>query len=81
MLMCVRQVSCICCTQVSPEEVEGVLKDGMEYYIESSTEPDFDQSDVDLYAPLPLDAVDENVGKLITKHERPPEASEVRQIC
>lgn len=63
--------------QVSPEEVETVLRDGIEYYIESALEPDFEQSDTDLYEPLPLEHVDETVGKLITKHERPAEASEV----
>ena len=64
--------------QVSPEEVETVLRDGIEYYIDSALEPDFEQSDADLYEALPLEHVDENIGKLATKHERPAEASEVR---
>ena len=54
------------------------LKDAIEYYIDSSTEPHFDQCDDDLYEPLPLDAVDENIGKLVTKHERPAADDEVR---
>ena len=63
--------------QVSPEEVETVLRDGIEYYIESALDPDFEESDADLYEPLPLDHVDENIGKLIMKHERAAEVSGV----
>eukprot|EP00887_Chlorella_sp_A99_P004683 scaffold4.g4683.t1 len=51
---------------VSPEEVEGALKDGLEYYLESSMEQDF-QHDEALYDPLPLSEVDETVGR-ITAH-------------
>ena len=69
--------SCVVLGQVSPDEVESVLREGVEYYIESVLEPDFEQSDADLYEPLPLENVDENIGKLITKHERPAEVSEV----
>jgi len=64
--------------QVTAEEVNDQLKDAIEYYIDSSTEPHFDQCDEDLYEPLPLDAVDENIGKLVTKHERPAADDEVR---
>lgn len=60
--------------------MESVLREGIEYYIDSALEPDFEQSDADLYEPLPLEQVDENVGKLATKHERPAEASEVSRI-
>ena len=66
--------------QVSPEEVETVLRDGIEYYIDSALEPDFEQSDADLYDPLPLGHMDESIGKLITKHERPAGVSEVIRI-
>ena len=67
-------------TQVSAEEVCDQLKEAIEYYIDSSTEPHFDQCDDDLYEPLPLDAVDENIGKLVTKHDRPAADEEVGQI-
>ena len=38
------------------EEVLGALRDGMEYYLESYTEPDFMEDDT-LYDSLPLDEV------------------------
>jgi hypothetical protein len=63
--------------QVSAEEVCDQLKEAIEYYIDSSTEPHFDQCDDDLYEPLPLDAVDENIGKLVTKQDRPAAEEEV----
>jgi hypothetical protein len=42
--------------QVAPEEVETALKDSMEYYLESSTEPDF-MADDDMYEGLPVNEV------------------------
>ena len=70
--------SCVVFGQVSPDEVESLLREGVEYYIESVLEPDFKQSDADLYEALPLENVDENIGKLITKHER---LADILEVC
>lgn len=61
--------------QVAPDDVMSALKDGLEYYLDSYSDPDF-MEDESLYDSLPLDEVDETVGK-ITAHT--PRASSKRQ--
>ncbi|KAI3438424.1 hypothetical protein D9Q98_000855 [Chlorella vulgaris] len=59
--------------QVGPEEVEGALRDGIEYYLQSSTEPDF-MPDDHLYDSLPLRDIDDSIGKIAPHSGRPPQA-------
>lgn len=128
--------------QVTPEEVETALHDGLEYYLEESTEPDFQQvsmrslihahdactklcrtelhpfsgwsasftwlgqgaallgtnlclmsansqsrswlvcgqDDNDLYAPLPLSEVDENIGKIVPPAEKKGAAADGSEV-
>ena len=65
----------MCTLQVSPEEVTDQIKDTLEDYIERSTEADFMEDDT-MYDWLPIDEVDENVGKIAshgTKDGRKPQ--------
>ncbi|KAL4448046.1 hypothetical protein ABPG75_005265 [Micractinium tetrahymenae] len=52
--------------QVTPDEVEGALHEGLEYYLSASTEADF-VADDSMYDSLPLREVDDSIGK-ITAH-------------
>jgi CCR4-NOT transcription complex subunit 3 len=66
--------------QVSPEEVDSAIKDSLEYYIESFAEGGFIEDD-NMWDLLPLDSVDEGIGK-ITAHKITAQTSseEVPQI-
>jgi CCR4-NOT transcription complex subunit 3 len=57
--------------QVTPEEVEHTLKDSLEYFIEAAYEEGAAFiEDEEIWTHLPLDALEENVGK-ITVHKVP----------
>jgi len=67
--------------QVSPEEVDSAIKDSLEYYIESFEEGGFIEDD-NMWDLLPLDSVDEGIGKIAahkitaqTSSEEVPQAS------
>ena len=47
--------------QVTPEDVFGALREGLEYYLESYSDPDFVEDEA-MYDSLPLDEVRQRYG-------------------